>query len=242
MTFSITAYCPRTGMVGVAVSTAIPGVGGICPFVREGVGAVATQARSNPYLGIDGLELLAQGLPAEEVVRRLTEGDPVRDRRQFGVVDREGRSASWTGKDCASWCGHVTGDGFAVQGNMLTGEPVVAAMAEAFSRTDGLDLPERLLVCLEAGQAQGGDKRGRQSAAVKVFWKESYPWVDLRVDEHRYPVAELRRVFEVARHQLFPFTAAMAKRDDLLGSMPEELIRILLQPPSYRPGGGGSAL
>lgn len=241
MTFSIAARCPRTGMVGVAVSTAVPGVGGICPFVREGVGAIATQARVNPYLGIDGLELLARGLPAEEVARRLTEGDAGRDVRQLGMVDGEGRSAAWTGKDCTPWCGHVTGDGFAAQGNLLTGEPVIAAMADAFARTQGLDLPERLLVCLEAGQAQGGDKRGRQSASVKVLWKEPYPWVDLRVDEHRHPVAELRRVFEVARHQLLPFTAGMPKRDDPLGSLPEELTRILRQPPPYRPGGGGSA-
>ena len=124
---------------------------------------------------------------------------------------------------------------------MLTGEPVVVAMADAFRRTERLDLPERLMVCLEAGQAQGGDKRGRQSASVKVFWKEAYPWVDLRVDEHRHPVAELRRVFEVARHQLFPFTAGMPKRDDPLGGLPEELTRTILQPPPYRPGGGGSA-
>ena len=151
------------------------------------------------------------------------------------MVDREGRSAAWTGKDCTPWCGHVTSDGFAAQGNMLTGESVVAAMADAFSRTQGLDLPERLLVCLEAGQAQGGDKRGRQSASIKVLWKGPIPWVDLRVDEHRHPVAELRRVFEVARHQLFPFTAGMPKRDDPLGGLPEELTRTLLQPPPYRP-------
>jgi uncharacterized Ntn-hydrolase superfamily protein len=241
MTFSIAARCPRTGMMGVAVSTAVPGVGGICPFVREGVGAVATQSWVNPYLGIDALELLAQGTAAGETVQRLIDADPGRDVRQLGVVDREGRARAWTGKDCVSWCGHVTGEGFAAQGNMLTGEAVVAAMADAFRRTEALDLPERLLVCLEAGQAQGGDKRGCQSAAVKVLWKEAYPWVDLRVDEHRHPVAELRRVFEVARHQLFPFTAGMPKRDDPLGGLPEELTRTILQPPPYRPGGGGSA-
>lgn len=241
MTFSIAARCPRTGMFGVAVSTAVPGVGGICPFARAGAGAVATQSWVNPYLGIDALELLAQGVSADEAVRRLIDADPGRDVRQLGLVDREGRSCAWTGKDCVGWCGHLTGEGFAAQGNMLTGEAVVAAMADAFRRTEPLDLPERLLVCLEAGQAQGGDKRGRQSAAVKVFWQEAYPWVDLRVDEHRHPVAELRRVFEVARHQLFPFTAGMPKRADPLGGLPEELTRTILQPPPYRPGGGGSA-
>ena len=241
MTFSIAARCQRTGMLGVAVSTAVPGVGGICPFVREGVGAVATQSWVNPYLGIDGLELLARGVPAGEVLQGLVDADPGREVRQLGVVDREGRSRSWTGKDCVGWCGHEADKNFAAQGNMLTGEAVVAAMAEAFRRTEALELPERLLMCLEAGQAQGGDKRGRQSASVKVFWREAYPWVDLRVDEHRHPVAELRRAFEVARHQLFPFTARMPKRDDPLGGMPEELTRTILQPPPYRPGGGGSA-
>ena len=155
MTFSITARCPRTGMLGVAVSTAVPGVGGICPFIREGVGAVSTQSWVNPYLGIDGVELLGQGLSADEALQRLIEGDPGRDVRQLGLVDREGRSASFTGKDCVSWCGHVTGENFAAQGNMLSGDAVVPAMAEAFARANSLDLPERLIACLEAGQAMG---------------------------------------------------------------------------------------
>src|SRR5918993_3209226 len=142
-TFSIAARCPRTGMLGVAVSTAVPGVGGICPFVREGVGAVATQSWVNPYLGIDGLELLARGVPAGEVLQGLVDADPGREVRQLGVVDREGRSRSWTGKDCVGWCGHEVGENFAAQGNMLTGEAVVAAMVEAFRRTEALELPER---------------------------------------------------------------------------------------------------
>lgn len=242
MTFSIAARCARTGQLGVAVSTAVPGVGGICPFVKEGVGAVATQSWVNPYLGIDGLELLAQGMSAEAALQQLVDADPGRDVRQLGIVDAQGRAASWTGKDCVDWCGHVAGDGFAAQGNMLTGAATVSAMAEAFRRTEPLDLAERLLVALEAGQAAGGDKRGRQSASVKVAWRESYPWVDLRVDEHRHPVAELRRVFEVARHQLMPFTAGMPKRDDPLGGLPEELTATILQPPPFRPGGGGSGL
>lgn len=241
MTFSIAARCSRTGMLGVAVSTAVPGVGAICPFIREGVGAVSTQSWVNPYLGIDGIELLAQGLAAEEVLQRVIEGDPGRNVRQLGVVDKEGRSASYTGKDCVSWCGHITGENFATQGNMLAGDAVIPAMAEAFVRGEQLDLPERLITCLEAGQAMGGDKRGRQSACVKVFWKESYPWLDLRVDEHRHPVPELRRVFEVARHQLMPFTAGMPSRANPLGGLPESLTKTILQPPPYRPGGGGSA-
>ncbi|MGH8544569.1 MAG: DUF1028 domain-containing protein, partial [Gammaproteobacteria bacterium] len=195
-TFSIAARCARTGMVGVAVSTAVPGVGGICPFVRAGVGAVSTQSWVNPYLGIDGIGLLAEGLGAQAALDRLIADDPGRDVRQVGIVDRNGESAAWSGKDCTPWFGHITGPDYAVQGNMLVGEPTIQAMAAAFERAAGLDLPERLLVVLEAGQAAGGDKRGRQSAAIKVMLREEYPYLDLRVDEHRHPVAELRRVFE----------------------------------------------
>jgi uncharacterized Ntn-hydrolase superfamily protein len=240
-TFSIAARCGRTGMFGVAVSTAVPGVGGICPFVRAGVGAVSTQSWVNPYLGIDGIRLLGEAMSAQAALDRLIADDPGRDVRQVGLVDRSGASAAWSGKDCTLWFGHITGPDYAVQGNMLVGEPTIKAMAEAFERSGQLDLPERLLVVLEAGQAAGGDKRGRQSAALKVMHEEEYPYLDLRVDEHRHPVAELRRVFEVARQQYLPFIVGMPTRAAPLGSLPEEIGAMLLTPPPYRPGGGGSA-
>jgi uncharacterized Ntn-hydrolase superfamily protein len=240
-TFSIAARCARTGMFGVAVSTAVPGVGGICPFLQAGVGAVSTQSWVNPYLGIDGIRLLAEGSNAEAALKQLVAEDPGRDVRQVGLVDRNGASAAWSGKDCTPWFGHVTGPDFAVQGNMLVGEATIAAMAAAFEQAATLDLPERLLVVLEAGQAAGGDKRGRQSAALKVVHREAYPYVDLRVDEHRHPVAELRRVFEVARQQYLPFIIGMPTRANPLGSLPDEVSTMLLTPPPYRPGGGGSA-
>jgi uncharacterized Ntn-hydrolase superfamily protein len=238
-TFSIAARCARTGMFGVAVSTAVPGVGGICPFVKAGVGAVSTQSWVNPYLGIDGIALLADGASAEAALERLIADDPGRDVRQLGLVDKDGGSAAWSGKDCTPWFGHLTGRDYAVQGNMLVGEPTIRAMAEAFERGNALELPERLLVVLEAGQAAGGDKRGRQSAALKVMWREEYPYVDLRVDEHRHPVAELRRVFEVARQQYLPFIVGMPTRGNPLGNLPDEVGAMLLTPPPYRPGGGG---
>jgi uncharacterized Ntn-hydrolase superfamily protein len=240
-TFSIAARCARTGMLGVAVSTAVPGVGGICPFIRPGVGAVSTQSWVNPYLGIDGIALLADGLDAQAALDRLMADDPGRDVRQVGIVDAAGKSAAWSGKDCTPWFGHLTGPDYAAQGNMLVGEATVAAMADAFERGHDLMLAERLVAVLEAGQAAGGDKRGRQSAAVKVFHKEEYPYLDLRVDEHARPVAELRRVFEVARHQLLPFVDGMPTRDKPLGDLPEHLTAMLLRPPPARPGGGGSA-
>jgi uncharacterized Ntn-hydrolase superfamily protein len=241
-TFSISARCKRTGMLGVAVSTAVPGVGGICPFVEPGVGAISTQSWVNPYLGIDGLKLLREGKSAREALDTLIKDDPGRDVRQLGIVDAEGGSAAWSGKDCTGWFGHITGTDFSVQGNMLVGEETVSAMAEAFKMSEPLSLPERLVIVLEAGQKAGGDKRGRQSAAVLVYKTEAYPYLSLRVDEHACPVAELRRIFEVARHQLLPFVDGMPSRKDPLGELPKEVTDMLMTPPPYRPGGGGSGL
>jgi uncharacterized Ntn-hydrolase superfamily protein len=228
-------------MFGVAVSTAVPGVGSLCPFVKAGVGAVATQSWVNPYLGIDGLVLLSQGLSAQEALDKLIAADPGRAVRQVGIVDRNGSSAAWSGGDCVPWFGHVTGPDFSAQGNMLVGAPTVDALAEAFVKAEALDLPERLLVALEAGQAAGGDKRGKQSAALKVMHTEEYPYCELRVDEHRYPVAELRRVFEVARHQLLPFVRGLPSRSNPLGGIGDDVSAMLATPPPFRPGGGGSA-
>ncbi|MGI9415143.1 MAG: DUF1028 domain-containing protein [Hyphomicrobiales bacterium] len=194
-TFSISARCARTGMLGVAVSTAVPGVGGICPFVRPGVGAVSTQAWVNPYLGIDAIELLSAGKSAEETLKTLVDADPGRAVRQLGVVDSAGRSAAWTGDECVPWAGHRTAPDVSVHGNMLVGAETVDAMFDAFAATAEDDLHERLVKVLEAGQAAGGDKRGKQSAAMVVFDRESYPYIDLRVYEHFDPVGELRRVY-----------------------------------------------
>jgi uncharacterized Ntn-hydrolase superfamily protein len=242
-TFSIVARCERTGMLGVAVSTAVPAVGAVCPFIKAGVGAVSTQSWVNPYLAIDALKLMEGGASGPEALDQVLAGDDSKDLRQIGVVDAQGRSASWSGPGCTPWFGHIAEENFAVQGNMLMGEPTIAAMAEAFRRSGGaeLDLPERLLVALEAGQAAGGDKRGKQSAALRVHHTEDYPYLDLRVDEHRHPVPELRRIFEVARHQFLPFIRGMPTRTETKGALPEEVSAMLLTSPPYRPGGGGSA-
>lgn len=203
-TFSITARCKRTGELGVAVSTAVPGVGMLCPFVQAGVGAVATQSFVNPYLGIWGLEYLAQGYSAPETLERLKGRDEGLALRQFAVVDRHGGSAAFSGAGCDGWSGHLTGQDFAVAGNMLVGAETLQAMQESFAHSEDLPLVERLLEALQAGQDAGGDKRGKQSAAVKVYSTEHYPLVDLRVDEHADPVPELRRVYSVAKEKLLP--------------------------------------
>ena len=239
-TFSVAARCARTGMLGVAVSTAVPAVGGICAFIKPGIGAIATQSWVNPYLGIDGLKLLDSGLSAEATLARLIEQDPGRDVRQLGIVDASGRAAAHTGNDCVAWAGHITGDGFSVQGNMLVSSATVEKMAAAAEGSAAFDLPERLMLVLEAGQAAGGDKRGKQSAALKVYNREEFPWFDIRVDEHRNPVAELRRVFEIASKQLLPFTKGMPSRNDPLGAIPPEVTDMLMTPPAYRPGGSGA--
>lgn len=240
-TFSVVARCPRTGMLGVAVSTAVPSVGGICSFIRPNVGAIATQSWVNPYLGIDGLKLLEAGRSAQETLDELLGDDEGREERQLAVVDREGRSAAFTGANCVDWCGHIAEDGFSAQGNMLVGAATIEGMAEAARSSISLPLPERLMLVLEAGQAAGGDKRGKQSAHMKIFWTEEYPYYDVRVDEHRHPVAELRRVYEIVKHQLMPFIDGMPKRKDPLGHIPPEVTAMLMTPPPYRAGGNGGA-
>ncbi len=239
-TFSVVARCARTGRLGGAVSTAVPAVGAICPHVQAAAGAVASQSWANPYLALDALPLLAAGVAAQVALDQVIAGDAGRDWRQVGVVDAAGRAAAWTGADCTPWCGHRTGPGYAVQGNMLAGEAVVADMEAAFLAADGADLAERLMRALEAGQAAGGDKRGKQSAALKIHEREAYPWLDLRVDEHPAPVAELRRVLGIATLQLRPFVDSMPTRDGTTAVVPGAARAVLALPPPQRPGGGGS--
>jgi len=229
-TFSIAARCGRTGQLGVAVSTKVPAVGSLCPFVRPGVGAVATQAWVNPYLGPRVLDELARGAAADVALRQVLAAEPDRELRQVGVVDAAHRSAAFTGAETDPWTGHRTGDGFSAQGNMLVGEETVAAIADAFTGSGAEDLAERLVRALEAGQAAGGDRRGRQSAALLVFADEDYPLVSLRVDEHPDPVTELRRVFEVAKRELLPFIDALPTKKNPRGNFPA--IRAALAPKS----------
>lgn len=234
-TFSIAARCPRTGMLGVGVSTAVPAIGGLCPFVAPRTGAIATQSWVNPYLGIDGLTLLKSGMSAKAVLDKLIADDPGREVRQVGVVDAEGGVAAFTGEDCTAWCGHEVGDGFTVQGNMLVSGETVSAMAQEARATAALSLPERLMRVLEAGQKAGGDKRGKQSAYIKVHDTEEYPYLAIGVDDHPAPVAELRRVYEVARAQCLPFVTGLSTRKSSVGHLPEAVTSMLMKTPADRP-------
>jgi uncharacterized Ntn-hydrolase superfamily protein len=184
----------------VAVQSKFLAVGCIVPWAEPFVGAVATQAQANPRYGPDGLELLREGLAADAVVARLTAADDDRAHRQLGVVDAEGRGASYTGAECGAWAGHRTGDAYAAQGNILVSEATVDALAETFEESAGRPLADRLLDCLDAAQAAGGDSRGQQSAAILVVGPQqgyrglSDVFVDLRVDDHERPLDELRRL------------------------------------------------
>ncbi len=214
MTFSIVARCPRTGMLGVATSSKAIAAGAAVPYCRAGVGAIASQAFGNPYLGIEGLRFLEQGLTAERALERLIESDRGRDLRQVAIVDREGNTAAYTGAGCIPWAGQAEGGGHICLGNILAGEEVVKAMARAFEVSVDEELPERLLLALAAGQEAGGDRRGRQSAGIYVVHTEEYPYCDLRVDDHPDPIPELRRVFEVFQREEVPLLPMMPRRDD----------------------------
>lgn len=207
-TYSIVGCDLEARQWGVAVQSKFLAVGSVVPWAEAEVGAVATQAYANPSYGPNGLTLLREGLSASEVVERLTAADDGRDDRQLGVVDAQGRSASWTGLGCNDWAGGRTGSGYAAQGNILVGEETVAALAETFEAGQDRPLAERLLEALAAAQAAGGDSRGQQSAALLVVERNggyaglSDVLVDVRVDDHDRPIEELRRIYEL-HQQLF---------------------------------------
>jgi uncharacterized Ntn-hydrolase superfamily protein len=202
VTFSIAAADPDVGDWGIAVASRFPCVGAVVPWAKAGVGAVATQSWANTAFGPDGLALMAEGVPAEDAMARLLDADEGRDDRQVGLVDGAGRAATFTGATCMDWAGGATGPGFAAQGNILVGEEVVSALAETFTGTEG-DLCDRLLAALLAGEAAGGDRRGRQSAALLVvregggYEGRNDRYIDLRVDDHPEAPTELARLFEV---------------------------------------------
>jgi len=205
-TFSIVAFDPATGDLGVAVESKFFGVGSVVPWAQAGVGAIATQSAANVTYGAKGLELLRAGKSAKETVKQLTDEDARSAVRQLGIVDGKGNSASFTGDQCQSWAGHKEGKNFCVQGNLLAGEAVVMAMTAAFEsaqKVEGSELADWLMAALQAGQEAGGDKRGKQSAALLVvrekagFGGANDRYIDLRVEDHPEPIQELARLLEI---------------------------------------------
>jgi uncharacterized Ntn-hydrolase superfamily protein len=234
VTYSIAACDLDAGQWGVATQSKFLAVGSVVPWAAPGVGAIATQAYANPRYGPNGLTLLREGLDASSVIERLTAADDGRDHRQLGIVDSKGNGATYTGPECMDWAGGVAGPCFAAQGNILVSEKTVDALARTFAATDGSPLAERLIACLAAAQAAGGDKRGQQSAALLVveadggYAELSDVLVDLRTDDHPTPVAELERLYSI-HNALFgktPSAEWLDVDDSLATELAERLARL----------------
>jgi uncharacterized Ntn-hydrolase superfamily protein len=244
MTFSIVALDEATGDLGVAVQSKFLAVGAVVPWARAGVGAVATQSFANVAYGPDGLTLLAGGASAQEALDRLVAADDLRADRQAGIVDGAGRSATWTGRGCFAWAGGRTGPGYAAQGNILGGAAVVDALVNTFTAGRGA-FPERLVACLQAADEAGGDRRGRESAAIVVVRERggygggNDRWIDLRVDDHSDPIGELGRLLDLQRLYLDrPDPGDLVALDAALAGE----IRSMLERVGAGPGGGLGAV
>lgn len=228
MTWSIIARDPASRRVGIAVATRFFAVGAMVPHVRAGAGAIATQAFVNPLYGPQGLALLQAGGAADDVVRLLTIADEGRDHRQVHAMDNQGRFAAFTGSACVDWCGHRIHDGFSVAGNMLAGPQVLDATAESYQQSMHVPFARRLITAMMAGEAAGGDSRGKQSAALRIHDEQDYALLDLRVDDHPDPLAEIARLEAVARERWVHFRRAMPSKQSPAGltdrSKLEELI------------------
>lgn len=216
MTWSIVAR-DATGQFGVAVASRFFAVGALCAHTRRGVGAVSTQALMNPLYGPGALDMLEQEHSPAQVVAALVRSDAGRDQRQLHVWGAGAPGAAFTGSNCVDWCGHEVFEDFSVAGNMLAGPQVLAATAEAFLASSGKPLAERLLAGMAAGDAAGGDKRGKQSASLRIHADQDYAQLDLRVDDHPEPIAELARLYRVSLERFQPFVACLAGRLDPVG-------------------------
>ena len=224
MTWSIIARDSATGQFGIAVATRFFAVGSRVPHIAAGIGAVATQALVNPYYGIDGVKLLREGRAPGEIVATLLAADSGRESRQLHVMDATGRIASHTGRECVDWCGHIQGDGFTIAGNMLAGAAVLDDTAKAYVANAKLPFARRLIAAMFAGEAAGGDKRGKQSAALLIHGEEEWSALDLRVDDHADPLRELERLESVSRDRWVHFRQFLPTRQNPAGVTDRETI------------------
>jgi uncharacterized Ntn-hydrolase superfamily protein len=211
MTWSIIAR-DVSGAFGIAIASRFFAVGVLCPHIRSGIGAVATQALVNPMYGAAALDALAEGLAPAQAIARVTAPDEGREHRQVHLIAADGKTAAHTGSACVDWCGHTAGEGFSVAGNMLAGPQVIEATADAWRANAGLPFAERLIAALAAGDAAGGDKRGKQAAALLIHTTEDYPALDIRVDDHAEPIAELQRLYAKSLERYQPFSACLPSR------------------------------
>ena len=223
MTWSIIAR-DFSGAFGIAVASKFFAVGALCPHARSGVGALATQALVNPLYAGPAMTDLGKCIDPALIIERLTAADEGRDHRQLHLIDAGSNSAAYTGAACVEWCGHTAGNGFSVAGNMLAGPQVIAATAEAYEANSGLSFAERMIVALAAGEAVGGDKRGKQAAALLIYTTEDYCALDLRVDDHPEPIRELQRLYQKSLERYQPFTACLPSRKRPAGITDRALI------------------
>ncbi len=217
MTWSIIARDQDTGRLGIAVASRFFAVGAVVPHVKPGIGGIATQALVNSFYGSEGLRLLEEGRGAADAVSALIAADPGREHRQVHAMDCHGRIGAHTGRNCVRWCGHLAGASFSVAGNMLAGAGALEATAETYERITVLSFAHRLIAAMRAGEAAGGDKRGKQSAALVICGEEEWPDLDLRVDDHADPLAELERLERVSRELFVPFRRLVPNRRDRVG-------------------------
>ncbi|MCC2609865.1 DUF1028 domain-containing protein [Neorhizobium petrolearium] len=226
MTWSIVARDPQTGHLGIAVASRFFAVGAAVPHIRGRVGAVATQAFVSPLYGTDGLKLLEEGKLPEEIVGTLTARDDGRRQRQFHLIDASGRNAAYTGENCVDWAGHLVDDNVSVAGNMLAGPEVIAETLRVYKEraAAGAPLAERLLDAMDAGEAAGGDKRGKQSAAMVIYRDQDYPWLRIHADDHTDPLRELRRLYAVAQERYLHVAETMPTRENPHGMIDRRVI------------------
>jgi len=226
MTWSIVARDPQTGHFGIAVASRFFAVGAAVPHIRGRVGAVATQAFVSPLYGTDGLKLLEEGKSPEEIIVTLTARDDGRRQRQFHLIDAKGRNAAYTGEICVDWAGHLVDDNVSVAGNMLAGPQVIAETLRVYKEkaAAGAPLAERLLDAMDAGEAAGGDKRGRQSAAMVLYRDQDYPWLRINADDHADPLGELRRLYAVAQERFLHVAETMPTRENPHGMIDRRVI------------------
>ncbi len=217
MTWSIIARDSTTGQIGIAVATKFFAVGARVPHIAPMKGGVATQALVNPYYGIDGVRLLREGKLPREIIARLIAADDGRESRQLHIMDASGRIAAHTGRECVDWCGHVEGTGFSIAGNMLAGPQVLDDTAKAYVANAELPFARRLIAAMKAGEAAGGDKRGKQSTALLIYGEEEWSNLDLRVDDHTDPLAELERLEQVSRERWVHFRQFLPTRKNPAG-------------------------
>jgi uncharacterized Ntn-hydrolase superfamily protein len=217
MTWSLIAKDNATGQIAIAVATRFFAVGARVPHIAPAIGGIATQALVNPYYGIDGVKLLREGRAPQDIVETLIATDGGHASRQLHIMDARGRIAAYTGKDCVDWCGHLKGDGFSIAGNMLVSGRVLDDTAQTYLANAGMPFARRLIAAMRAGEEAGGDKRGRQSAALLIYGEEEWSDLDLRVDDHTDPLTELERLEAVSRERWVHFRKYLPSRKNPSG-------------------------